>query len=166
MAIGFGAHFVKPRARFIEKRIGRLIAQPHAFRITPRSRRRSLKYARIMLGTETTRTTAASATKNIHHGCRPFTAEMTAAAAEPTMPIPMPIAATELAIAAPPACVDSVPFWTDSVALDCLSLMNFFTMPAMLSPIFFHGAQNASSSETWFSTTLVMTASQSLPSRS
>ena len=118
-----------------------------------------------MLGTETSRTSTTTETAIFHAGIDEIAA-ISEAAAAPTMPIPMPIAAIELAIAAPPACVDSVPFWTESVAFACLSPMNFLTVPAMPSPIFFHGAQNASASETWFSTTLVMTASQSLPSRS
>ena len=82
------------------------------------------------------------------------------------MPMPMPIAATDEAIAAPPACMDSAPFCTSPVAFACRSPTSFFTSPETPSPIFFHGAQKASASETGFSTTRVITASQSLPSRS
>ena len=93
---------MKPRARFTVKRIGRLIAQPLALRIAPRSRWRSLNHVRITLGSEMTRTTAAIATSTCHHAM-PFTLAAIAATAVPIMPTPMPMAATELAIAAPPA---------------------------------------------------------------
>ena len=53
-----GAQIVNARARFIEKRIGRLIAQPHALRIAPMSRFLSLNHVRITLGSDTTRMSA------------------------------------------------------------------------------------------------------------
>ena len=99
----------------------------------------------------------------------PFTLAAIAATAVPIMPTPMPMAATELAIAAPPADPPAVAWAADSTffcAAACLSPRNFLTDAAMPSPSFRHGDQNASASDTWLSTTLVTTASQSLPSRS
>ena len=106
----------------------------------------------------------------------PFTAAIRLAAAAPTMPIPMPIAATELAIAAPPAPDAPASFLPDvtlcapaesfASAADSRSPRNFLTAPLIDAPSFFHGAQNASASETCASTTLVIVASQFFPSRS
>ena len=93
-------------------------------------------------------------------------AAMSAAAAEPTIATPMPMAATELAIAAPPACAFCVPASTFFCAAACLSPRNFLTAAAIPSPSLRQGAQKASASDTCASTTLVTTASQSLPSRS
>ena len=53
-----GAQTVNDLARFIEKRIGRFTAQPHALRIAPMSRFRSLNQVRITLGSDTTRMSA------------------------------------------------------------------------------------------------------------
>ena len=61
-----------------------------------------MNQVRITLGSETATTTAATPTSIFHQGIDETTA-MSDANAAPTMPTPMPIAATELAIAAP-AC--------------------------------------------------------------
>ena len=95
------------------------------------------------------------------------------AAAAPRMPTPMPIAAIELAIAAPPPDSPTLPaatVWAPAAsfasAADWRSPRNFFAVAAMPAPSLRHGDQNASRSDTCASTTLVIVASQSLPSRS
>ena len=162
---GFDAQIVNRRALFIEKYMGLFTAHPLAFRIVPMSRLRSLNHVSTTLGSDTTRTSATSDIASLVA----FMLETTAisdAIAAPTMPIPMPIAATLDAIAAPDAWALCALVSTTFSDAFCLSPKNFFTIPLTPSPSLRHGAQNASTSETWFSTTFVMTASQSFPSRS
>ena len=90
----FGAHFVKSRDLFIESFIGRFTAQPPAFKIAPRSRLRRLRYARSMLGRDTTRIRAMS-DPPICHGDILESAAIKEAAAAPMKPTPMPMAAME-----------------------------------------------------------------------
>jgi hypothetical protein len=90
------AHFVKSAAIFIENDIGLLTAHPPAFKTAAKSRFLRLRYARSVLGRETT-----SISEIIDSPiCQAVMLEMAAineAAAAVRNPTPIPIAATELA---------------------------------------------------------------------
>ena len=81
-------------------------------------------------------------------GLIPESAAITEAAAAPSIPMPIPTAATLEASVAPLDSTLRALFSSDICPVACLSPRNFFVIDETPSAIFFHGSQNASKSET------------------
>ena len=152
------------------------MAHPLALRTGPRSRLRSFRQAMNTDGREMMSIRAAIRTSHCHQD-RPLTTDTIAAKTPSTALMAMVMTANLLTSNGAAFCAASAPAAGLSVAfsvmvdsvpspLAFLSAANLFTLSLIQRPAFLYGAQKAWRRLSGFSTMLVTTALQSLPSRS